>query len=178
MKGLIFTEFLEEKFGLEVLDRLTSLPSLQNKGAYSSVGNYSHGEMLMMLDELHTGADLPHKALIMAFAEWMFEVFLRIHPEFFERIDNSFDFLFGIETVIHSEVRRLYPDARLPDFECERRTETELVMDYSSWRPFADLAEGLIQASSAYFNDKVEVVRESGPTGDGCSARFILRRLS
>ena len=162
MKGLIFTEFLEmveEKFGYEVLDRLTSLPCLQNQGAYTSVGNYSHGEMLKMLDELHTAVDLPHKALIVAFAGWLFEVFLRIHPEFFERIDNSFDFLQGIETVIHSEVRRLYPDARLPDFECERRTDNELVMDYSSWRPFADLAEGLIEASSAHFNDRVEVVR-------------------
>ncbi len=55
MKGLVFTEFLEmveSKFGYEVLDRLTSLPSLKGHGAYTSVGNYPHGEMLKMLDEL------------------------------------------------------------------------------------------------------------------------------
>lgn len=181
MKGLIFTEFLEmveEKFGYEVLDRLTSLPSLQKKGAYTSVGNYPHDEMLKMIDELHSAVDLTHKALILAFAQWMFEVFIKVHPEFFETIDNSFDFLNGIETVIHSEVRRLYPDARLPDFECERRTENELVMDYSSWRPFADLAEGLIKASSEHFGEQIEVVREAGPTDDSRSARFILRRIA
>ncbi len=180
MKGLIFTEFLEMvelKFGYEVFDRVTSLPSLKNHGAYTSVGNYPHGEMLKMIDELHGAVDLPHKALILAFAEWLFGAFIRVHPEFFERIDNSFDFLYGIETVIHSEVRRLYPDARLPDFECERRSENELVMDYSSWRPFADLAEGLILASSAHFKENIEVIHEPGPTDDGRSARFILRKL-
>lgn len=181
MKGLVFTEFLdmvEAKFGYEVLDRLTSLPSLKSHGAYTSVGNYPHGEMLKMLDELHGAVGLPHRELILAFAEWLFNVFIKVHPEFFERIDNSFDFLNGIETVIHSEVRRLYPDARLPDFECKRRSETELVMDYSSWRPFADLAEGLILASSRYFDEKVEIIREDGPSEDGRSARFTLKRLS
>lgn len=180
MKGLVFTEFLEmveSQFGYEVLDRLTSLPSLQDHGAYTAVGNYPHGDMLKMLDELHGAVGLPHRELILAFAGWLFNTFLKVHPEFFEKVDNSFDFLSGIETVIHTEVRRLYPDARLPDFECERRDDKELIMDYSSWRPFADLAEGLIDASSKHFGEKLEVVRENGPTGDGRSARFILRRL-
>ncbi len=179
MKGLVFTEFLEmveTRFGYEVLDRLTSLPSLKTHGAYTSVGNYPHDEMLKMLDELHGAVGLPHKELIMAFAEWLFTTFLKVHPEFFERVHNSFDFLNGIETVIHSEVRRLYPDARLPDFVCERRTENELVMDYTSWRPFADLAEGLIRASSQHFGEDIEVIREQGPTEDPRSARFILKR--
>ena len=180
MKGLVFTEFLEmveEKFGYEVLDRLTSLPSLQCNGAYTSVGNYPHGEMLKMLDELHGAVGLPHKELIMAFAEWLFSTFLKVHPEFFERVNGSFDFLFGIETVIHSEVRRLYPDARLPDFVCERRTETELVMDYPHGGPCRQL-ESLIQAASAHFGEKVEIIREAGPTEDGRSARFILKRIA
>lgn len=181
VKGLVFTEFLEmveDKFGYEVLDRLTSLPSLKSQGAYTSIGNYPHGEMLKMLDELHGAVGLPHKELIMAFADWLFSVFLKVHPEFFEHVKDSFDFLNGIETVIHSEVRRLYPDARLPDFVCERRTDDELVMDYSSWRPFADLAEGLIRASSQHFDEKIEIIRELGPTDDERSARFILKRAS
>ncbi|MFQ3225238.1 MAG: hypothetical protein ACI8Z5_001494 [Lentimonas sp.] len=181
MRGLIFTEFLEmveAKFGYEVLDRLTSLPSLKNCGAYTSVGEYPHGEMLEMLDDLHGAVGLPHRELILAFAEWLFDAFIKMHPEFFERVDNSFDFLNGIETMIHGEVRRLYPDARLPDFECERRSETELVMDYSSWRPFADLAEGLICASSKYYNEEIQVIREDGALADGRSARFTLKKLN
>jgi hypothetical protein len=159
-----------------VLDRLTSLPSLKQKGAFTSVGNYPHDEMLSMVEELHQAVDLPHKALILAFSQWLFDAFQRMHPGFFEDIDNAFDFLNGIETVIHTEVRRLYPDARLPNFHCERPSSSELVMEYSSWRPFADLAEGLILAANTYYAEDVTMVREDGPTCDGRSARFILTR--
>ena len=167
---------VEEKFGYEVLDRLTSLPCLADAASYTSVGNYPHGDMLLMLDELHDAVGLPHKALILAFSGWLFDTFLRLHPEFFDHIKDSFDFLGGIDSVIHTEVRRLYPDARTPTFKAQRISPEQLVLEYSSWRPFADLAEGLIQASSAHFNETIQVEREDGPSGDGRSARFILTR--
>ena len=177
MKGMVFTEFLEmveEKFGYEVLDRVTSLPSLSQHGAYTSVGNYPHGEMISMIDELHSAVGIPQQQLIFAFAEWLFNTFRRDYPAFFENMHSSFDFLYGIETVIHSEVRRLYPDARLPSFECQRDGDTQLVLEYSSWRPLADLAEGLIRAASQHFGEQILVKREPGPSGDSRSARFIL----
>jgi len=181
MKGLVFTEFLEmveKRFGFEVLDQLTSLPSLKAQGVYTSVGNYPHGDMIQMIDELHSVSGLPHRALILAFSEWLFGAFLSAHPQFFEGMNSSFEFLNGIETVIHSEVRRLYPDAKLPDFQCERTDPDLMIMDYSSWRPFADLAEGLIVAASEHFKENISVERQDGPTGDERSARFILRRIA
>jgi hypothetical protein len=47
-------------------------------------------------------------------------------------------------------------------------------MDYRSERPFADLAEGLIEATLEHFDEDLSIVREPGPTGDACSARFII----
>jgi hypothetical protein len=181
MKGMVFTEFLEmveEKFGYEVLDRLTALPCLSENAAYTAVGNYPHGDILRMLDELHDAVGLPHKELILAFAGWMFDVFLRLHPEFFDRIQSTFDFLNGIDTVIHTEVRRLYSDARTPSFEASALSADQMVLEYSSWRPFADLAEGLILAASAHFKEDIAIEREEGATGDGRSARFVLTRSS
>ena len=177
MKGLVFTEFLEmveEKFGFEVLDRLTSLPCLAEGAAYTSVGNYPHGDIFVMLDELHDAVGLPHKALIHAFSGWLFDAFHRIHPEFFAQIESSFDFLCGIDSVIHTEVRRLYTDARTPNFEARRLSSDQMIMEYSSWRPFADLAEGLILAASLHFKEDVTIDRQEGVTGDGRSARFVL----
>jgi hypothetical protein len=181
MKGLVFTEFLEmveEKFGYEVLDRLTSLPCLSEGAAYTAVGNYPHGDMFVMLDELHDAVGLPHKELIVAFSAWLFGAFERLHPEFFAQIESSFDFLCGIDSVIHTEVRRLYSDARTPNFEARRLGPDQMIMEYSSWRPFADLAEGLILAASSHFDEDIVVDRQQGTTGDGCSARFVLTRSS
>ena len=130
--------------------------------------------MLVMLDELHDAVGLPHKELIIAFSGWLFDAFIRLHPEFFSRIKDSFDFLSGIDSVIHTEVQRLYSDARTPSFKAERVGSQQLILEYSSWRPFADLAEGLILAASAHFNDDIKIEREQGPTGDERSARFVL----
>ena len=180
MKGIVFTEFLEmveKEFGYEVLDRITSLPTLSSSGGYTAVGNYPHKEMLAMLDELNAAVGIPHNELIFTFGRSLLRTFSQGHSEFFKDIPNALDFLNGIESVIHTEVRKLYTDAVLPRFECERPHEKCLIMHYSSGRPFADLADGLIQESIAHFGDEVEVIREDGPTGDGHSAKFTLRMI-
>lgn len=181
MKGMVFTEFLEmveREFGLEVLDRITSLPVLQSEGAYTSVGNYPHVELVEMLDELHKAVGLPHRELIFAFGRSLLRTFSGAHARFFENIGDPLDFLNGIESVIHTEVRKLYTDAVLPSFECERPSPDRLIMHYRSSRPFADLADGLIHETITYFKQPVEVLRTEGTTGDGHSATFTLNRIT
>jgi hypothetical protein len=179
MKGIVFTEFLEmveSKFGLEVLDRITSLPSLQSGGAYTTVGTYPHAELVDMLDELNRAVGLPHRELIFAFGQSLLRTFSAGHQKFFDQVGNALDFLNGIESVIHTEVRILYTDAVLPYFECERPAPDILIMHYSSSRPFADLAQGLIQETINFYKDPIELVRCDGPTGDAHSAVFTLSR--
>lgn len=179
MKGILFTEFLEmveREFGIEVVDRITSLPSLETGGAFTAVGNYPHGELLTMLDELNAAVGLPHKDLIFTFGRTLLRTFTNVHGDFFKTPGNALDFLNGIESVIHAEVRKLYSDAVLPYFECERPGPDELIMRYKSSRPFADLAEGLIRETIIYFEDPIEVVRSAGESGDGHTAVFTLKR--
>jgi len=181
MKGIVFTEFLEmveEGFGLEVLDKVTSVPSLSTGGAYTAVGNYPHGEMLAMLDELNKIVGLPHEDLVFTFGRSLLRTFSKGHSAFFSNADNSIEFLKGIETVIHSEVRKLYSDAVLPSFECEQPDKGTLIMHYRSKRPFADLAHGLIHETIIYYKDLVDVHREAGPTGDSHSGKFTLTMRS
>jgi len=179
MKGIVFTEFLEmveSEFGYVVVDRITSLPELEDHGAYTSVGNYSHGDMIAMIGELSVAVGLESGDLVRSFGRYLLRSFSRNNADFFVGISDAFIFLNGIETVIHTEVRKLYSDAALPQFECVLEGDKRLVMDYRSERPFADLAEGLIRESLVYFDDSAELQREPGPTGDGHSARFVLTR--
>lgn len=55
MKGIVFTEFLElveDKFGLEMVDKIISSSELESGGIYTSVGTYSFSEMLQLLQHL------------------------------------------------------------------------------------------------------------------------------
>lgn len=179
MKGIVFTEFLElveKEFGYAVLDRITSLESLQGHGAYTSVGNYPHGDMLEMLKVLSEEVDVPVEDLVRIFGQTLISSFYKWYASYFDNAKNSLEFLSGIETVIHSDVRKLYQDVRLPSFDCEWLDENTLVLEYQSMRPMAALAEGAILGSIAHYGDNVEVAREPGPTGDGHSAKFTLKR--
>jgi hypothetical protein len=178
MKGVIFTEFLEmveADHGIQVFDSLVTISSLHSGGAYTSVGNYPHSDMLAMLEKLSDLINVSMSDLCMTFGQYLFKSFSHNYKPFFVGIKTRLQLLEGIESVIHSEVRKLYPEACLPKFECFTN-ESGLIMNYSSERPFADLAEGLIRGCIDHFSDDLDLLREPGPTGDAHSAKFVISK--
>lgn len=179
MKGIVFTEFLEmveSEFGFIVADKISSLTELHAEGSYTAVGNYPHGDLIAMIGGLSESVGLEAGDLVKAFGRYLFRTFTRNNRVFFDGVDDAYEFLNGIETVIHTEVRKLYDDAKPPIFDCERPGNGTMTLDYRSSRPFADLAEGLIRECLVYFGDNATLFRSEGPTGDLCSARFRLER--
>ena len=52
--------------------------------------------------------------------------------------------LSSIENHIHIEVRKIYPDAELPEFTVEEKTENSLIMIYKSNRAMHHFGLGLM----------------------------------
>jgi hypothetical protein len=168
MKGMVFTEFLEmveAKFSADMVDDIIDDANLPSGGAYTAVGTYDHGELVQMVVALSQRTDIAVPALVHTFGEHLFGRFYALFPAFFQGITSALDFLEGIETVIHTEVRKLYPDAQLPQFDCTRSADG-LQMLYSSPRHFGDLAEGLIHGAVAHFGDQLQITRNNQPNGD------------
>jgi Haem-NO-binding len=178
MKGMVFTEFLEmvdARFSADMVDDIIDDAQLPNGGAYTAVGTYDHAELVRMVVALsqRTGVAVP--VLIEAFGVHLFGQFRTGYPAFFAGVACAVDFLEGIETVIHTEVRKLYPDAQLPSFDSTRQPNGGLDLLYSSPRHFGDLATGLIKGAIAHFGDAVSLVRVDVPEQD--AIRFELRAL-
>ena len=174
MKGMVFTEFLdmvELKFSAHMVDDIIEACQLPNGGAYTAVGTYDHGELVQMVEALAQRSGVPVSTLVHAFGLHLFGRFHALYPVFFMDIPTALDFLEGIETVIHTEVRKLYPNAQLPEFDCVR-TASGLDMVYSSPRHFGDLATGLIEGALLHFGDPVSLTRHDLPNG---SIRFEMR---
>lgn len=177
MKGIVFTEFLEmveSKYSADLVDELLEECDLPSGGIYTSVGTYDHGEMISLLTELgkHTGLD--NQALLRGFGEYLFSRFSALYPEFFGATDHALTFLSRVDDYIHVEIRKLYPDAELPEFECEAPRSGELWMTYRSERPFASLAEGLIRGCIDHYGQSVQVAVEDLSGGRQTSVRFVL----
>jgi hypothetical protein len=175
MKGMVFTEFMdmvETTFSANMVDDLIEDTQPPSGGAYTSVGTYDHTELVNMVVALSQRTGQPVPALIQAFGSYLFGRFFALYPSFFEGVSSALDFLEGIESVIHTEVRKLYPDAQLPSFEC-KRDPTGLNMIYSSPRHFGDLADGLIRGAVAHFGDKLTISKTEQANGSIC---FDLRQ--
>src|SRR5260221_7177359 len=141
MKGVVFVELiemLEQRFSLELVDRVIETSDLPSRGAYTAVGTYDHREMVTLVSRLSDETGIPVAHLVRAFGEHLFKRFTEVYPAMFEGHRTAFEFLVAIESNIHVEVRKLYPDAQLPSFEYETDQPGQLVMIYRSARPFGD----------------------------------------
>ena len=177
MRGIVFTEFLdlvEDKFSAEMVDTIIESSDLPSNGTYTSLGTYDHEEMIQLVSNLSKETDIPIPALIHTFGEHLFTQFNTGFPVFFEGITHAFDFLKNLEDYIHVEVRKLYPDAELPRFEYQTPSDDQLVMIYTSSRPFGDLAEGLISGCIKHFGKPIDLKRENLEANGITKIRFTL----
>jgi hypothetical protein len=179
MKGMVFTEFLEmveERFSPSLADQIITAANLPSGGAYTAVGTYDQGEMWSLVIELGKASGIPVPQLMREFGEHLFHRLTAGYPGFFDGVASTFDFLQGLETAVHSEVRKLYPDAELPQFDVSERSTDRMVMVYRSTRHFADLAEGLLRGCVAHFGERFDIAREDLPADRGSVVRFTFNR--
>jgi hypothetical protein len=180
MKGLVFTELLElleAEHGLEFVDKLLSESSLASGGAFTSVGVYPSEDMRELVKVLSRLTDTPPGELLIWFGRRLFPRLMESHADIPGRRDDAFSLLQDLDSIIHVEVLKLYPDAELPRFHVRFEDGERMELVYESTRPFADLAEGLIRGCLEYFGESVELSREEVGDMGLRGARFVLRRI-
>jgi len=179
MKGIIFTEFLEmveSLFGYQTVDTLLTISDLPSKGIYTSVGTYSHQEIVSLVGNLGKMTRIPSSELLRAFGKYLFGSFTKSYPHFIEKTPDAFTLLGSIHNYIHVEVRKLYPDAELPHFSIEYPQPNILIMIYTSSRKMVDLAFGLIEGTLEFFNEEAQIDLQLLKE-DGSSVKFIITKV-
>lgn len=167
MKGLVFTEFLEqveEKHGLKLLNELIDEAELPNHGSYTSIGYYDHRELRTLIEILSRKSDVSMEEILVDFGRYFFSVLMKSHSDIVKQV-NLFDFLESVHKYIHPEVKKIYPKSELPSFSVER-SENKLEMTYHSARAMSDFAVGLIKGAADFYKEditvKVEKLSEEG----------------
>lgn len=166
MKGIVFVELLamaESTFGEDVVDCVIDSANLPSGGAYTSVGNYSCDELMALVRGFSDHSGIPGAELQRLFGHWMMDSFERNYPRFFDGHMCSLDVLAAIESEIHVEVRKLYPDANLPQFDAVRHDADTLDLIYRSPRPLADFCHGLIEGCVRSYGETAEISRTDPP---------------
>jgi len=179
MKGIVFSEFLDmvdDKFSIEMSERLIDEVNPPSGGAYTTVGTYDSQEIVDLVAKLSEFSSIPVPDLLKAFGRHLLKRFVVMFPEFFEEATSTLNFLPKVESYVHLEVKKLYNDAELPSFTFATPHPGRLEMTYRSSRNLPDLAEGLIQGTADHFNERIEVKRSSLPE-DPSVELFIIIKL-
>jgi hypothetical protein len=166
-------EMVEDRFSLEIAERLIEESNLSSGGVYTSVGTYDHQEMVTLVTNLSALVGMPVPDLLREFGRHLFNQFVIKFPEFFVKMNSTFDFLPQVESYVHLEVKKLYPDAELPTFSCVFPSPDRLDMTYRSARNLPDLAEGLIRGCIEHYKETLEIKRETLP-GDPPDVLFSI----
>lgn len=177
MKGLIFTEFLEmveEQFSLAMVDQIIEASNLASGGAYTAVGTYPHTEIVQLVVNLSKATGIPIPLLLQSFGERLFQSFSIRYAHFLKNATSAFTFLQRLQSYVHVEVQKLYPEAELPHFEIEAMPGGSIRMTYRSHRALGDVAHGLIIGCVRYFGEEIAIERRDLSDGDGTVEEFTL----
>ncbi|RKX81886.1 MAG: hypothetical protein DRP58_11130 [Spirochaetes bacterium] len=179
MKGIVFSKFIDmvdEKFSIEMSERLIDEVSLPSGGAYTTVGTYDAQEIVDLVSKLSEISSIPVPDLLKMFGRYLLSQFAVVFPQFFVNSTSTSDFLPLVNSYVHLEVKKLYSDAELPFFTCVSPYPGRIEMIYHSARNLPDLAEGLILGVADHFNERIEIKRKSAPE-DPLDELFIITIL-
>lgn len=178
MKGIIFTEFLdlvEDKFGLEMVDKIIESSELESKGIYTSIGTYKFSEMLQLLTHLSANTNISKDDLLLVYGEHLFGVLKSSYPGLIAAYNDPIDMLSSIENHIHVEVKKIYPDAELPTFIVINKSEDSLTLLYKSSRSMYYLGLGLMNKTFEHFNTEATIEMEK-IKDDGTQVMFTINK--
>jgi hypothetical protein len=159
MKGAVFVCFadmIQARFGLSMWDAIIGATRPASGGAYTSAGNYDDAELFAYVAELSRRVQTPPPDLVRAFGEYLAPAFKKMYPTLFAYASAK-DLIQNVDRVVHAEVRKLYPDAAPPTFDCRDTGPKRLEIEYRSNRKLCMLAEGLIVGTATQFNQTAHI---------------------
>ena len=160
MKGIIFNiveSVVIAEHGIDAWDDVIDDSGVL--GAYTSLGTYPDADLLAIASTVADRVNATPSAVIRHVGHQGISRVYERHPEFFTGHDDVLSFLLSIESVIHPEVRNLYPGADVPQFVYNIVDESTLELKYRSVRQRCDFAEGLILGAAEHYGQSVEIVQ-------------------
>jgi len=177
MLGLVFTEFIEmveDRFSPETADAMLQAVPTEHDGSYTAVGYYAHEELVALVIRLSQLTRVAVPDLVRAFGCHLLGRFTRIYPAMFARHAGFLDFVAAIDSEIHVEVRKLYPQAVLPRFEVLQRDERGMQLLYRSPRRMESLALGLLEGLAAHYRQPCRIEARAWSDGAEEGTLFVL----
>lgn len=158
MKGIIFNlleEAIVERHGADAWDGL--LDGLGLDGVYTSLGSYPDTEVYRIVEGAAALDGRSPAETLRWFGRQALALMAGRYPAYFAAHTNALPFLLSVNSMIHPEVRKVYPGADVPTFGFRTEPSGALLMTYDSPRRLCALAHGFIDGAAEHFGETAEV---------------------
>lgn len=170
MMGVIFNvieEAVTREHGATTWDALLDAAGLD--GSYSALGNYPDADLAGLVAAAASALGTDEPSVMRWAGRAAIPLLAERFPHFFSAHSGTLEMVRALNTMIHPEVRKLYPGAVCPHFGFSMGEDGRLRMLYRSPRRLCPLVEGFLAGVAAYFQEALEVQEESCMhRGDAC----------
>ncbi len=159
MKGVVFNifeDFVVESYGAETYEALLDAAEIPSEEPFLGPRTYPDEMMtaLVVAASRSLGVEIP--LLLRLFGGALFHGLHARAPSLANAYDDPRIFLLAVESVVHMEVRKLYPESYVPTFEYETPDEDSVILTYRSRRKLCHLMEGLLDGMADHFGTSIE----------------------
>ena len=133
MKGIIFKHFESfvcDNFGQETFEAVLESTKLETEGPFLGPGSYPDADLVALVVTAVEALGIDLQDGIYAFGRYLFAKLLEGHTEYADGHDLR-SFVASIHSVIHVEVRKLYPGAETPEFRHEIDADGDMRLELS-----------------------------------------------
>ena len=170
MKGVIFKllgEFVESTYGPDAFDDLLDTAELETTEPFVGPGNYPATDLLALVTAAVETHGVAVEDLLAAFGRFSFPSLAESVPTLLEGLDSPHAFLMSLESVIHTEVRKLDPEASPARFSVTEVGTDEILLHYQSPFGLFPLVGGFLDGVGEWYGAPVEheLVETDGTNG-------------
>ncbi len=125
-------------------------------GAYTSLGTYPDEDMAALVTAACQALGVSQEDLLRHLGRQGFGRLSARNPDLMTEFSDSRSLLLGLNSVIHPEVRKVYPGADVPVFEVVSGEPDSVSLSYRSKRGLCHFAEGLALGVGDLFGETLD----------------------
>lgn len=132
MKGIVFNlleEAVTRSHGAATWDALLVASGVG--GVYTSLGSYPDEDVLKLVMAASNALGVTPNEVLRWFGREAMPLLAQRYPAFFDAHKSTRPFLLSLNSIIHPEVRKIYPGADVPTFDFEDAADGALIMGVS-----------------------------------------------
>ncbi len=159
MKGVIFRlfeEFVTSNWGDEFFEDVLASTKLVTQEPFVGPGTYPDEDLLALLDNAVTRLGVSPAEALTGFGRFAFPRLAASFPVFVQGHVHPKSFLQSVDSVIHVEVRKLYPEAVTPRVLIQDTGPDQAILRYESPRKLCALLCGLLEGVGDHFGTPLQ----------------------